>query len=119
MEHIIHLPEFRVVVCKGCQHAILPSEIESHFTNRPHQFTKDIRQGIIERVAHIKGLIQNIQQLEQCEFSFLVDTAEPVAVLAAPNTNGLRCMLEIGSGICSYVSTAVRKMRKHCWEEHD
>ena len=38
----------------------LPSEIESHFTNRPHQFTKDIRQGIIERVAHIEGLIQNI-----------------------------------------------------------
>lgn len=104
MEHIIHLPEYQVVVCKTCKYAILPKEIESHFQpDRPHGFTKQARQAIIERVAQIEGLIQDERELDAEEFPFPSDTTDPIAVLAVPRSNGLRCTFIGGGRECSYV----------------
>jgi hypothetical protein len=120
MEHIIYLPEFRVVVCKECQCAILPSEIESHFKPvRPHGFAKEARQEITNRVAQIRGLIQNAQELEQCKFPFPIDTAEAVIGLAPPRTNGLRCTFEVERGeACQFVAKNIKRIQEHSWEEH-
>jgi uncharacterized protein (DUF2225 family) len=64
MEHIIHVLEYRVVVCKKCQYAVLPSELESHFQPRePHGLTKEAREAVAERVGQIEGLIQDRKAL--------------------------------------------------------
>src|SRR5258706_5389730 len=114
MEHIIHLPEFQIIVCKECQYAVLPSEIDSHFTPaHPHGFTKQAREEIIARISKIGGLIMDKDELEQCEFPFPADTAEPIVGLVPFKKNGLRCTLE--EGRCLYISSCTRNMRKHCY----
>lgn len=96
MEHIVHLPEFRVVVCNKCHYAVLPSEIDSQFKpEKPHGFTKEARDGIVERVSQMDGLIQDQKELKQCKFPFPIDSSKPVIALGAPNLDGLRCIFDI------------------------
>ncbi|KAH8749813.1 hypothetical protein BGZ57DRAFT_1010455 [Hyaloscypha finlandica] len=58
MDQFIHLPEFRVIICKKCKYAVLPSQIDSHFTpQRPHGFVKE--------VAKVDGLILTEEALKQ------------------------------------------------------
>src|ERR1700761_705510 len=119
MDHIIHLPEFRVVVCKECKYAVLPSEIDSHFQRqRPHKFTKEARQKITTAVEQIHGLIQRQEEIAR-EFQFPIDTAKPITVLAAPRTNGFRCTFTIEGGkTCPWVSANRKRIGEHSWEEH-
>jgi hypothetical protein len=66
MDEFIHLPELRVIVCKTCKYAVLPSNIDAHFTPKhPHGFTKDARWRIIAEVARIGGLIRNEEALQR------------------------------------------------------
>jgi hypothetical protein len=64
MEYLTHLPKFQVIVCKKCQHAVLPSYIYAHFVAKPqHGLEKEERQRIIDAVAEIDGLISNNEAL--------------------------------------------------------
>jgi Orsellinic acid/F9775 biosynthesis cluster protein D len=120
MEHIIHLPEYHVVVCKKCKYAILPTEISSHFTpTRPHGFPKEARQEIINRVAQIPGLIKDEEELEHRRFPFPIDTSKPVVGLDAPKIDGFRCTIRTAEGICPYVGKDVRRIQEHCHKRHD
>jgi Orsellinic acid/F9775 biosynthesis cluster protein D len=120
MDHFIHLPEFRVIVCKKCQYAVLPSQIESHFTpERPHGFTKEERVKITREVAKVDGLIWDTDALKGHQFPFPADTAEPIMALQAPKTNGLRCSFEVDKGeSCPYVCRLRQQMQDHVWQEH-
>jgi hypothetical protein len=120
MDQFIHLPEFRVIICKKCQYAVLPSQIDSHFTpKRPHGYKKEERRRIIGRVAEIDNLIQDEEALKQCEFTFPLDTVEPITALAAPQVNGFRCTFEVPEkGTCPYVCNCIRQMQEHSWEVH-
>jgi superfamily II DNA helicase RecQ len=120
MEPIIHLPEFQVVVCRECKYAVLPSEIDSHFKGqRPHSFTKEARQRIVQKVGQFKGLIPNKVELEQSEFPFPVDTSKPVGVLGLPKSNGLRCTHTASGKECPHIYSSAQKMREHCNKKHD
>jgi hypothetical protein len=35
MDRFIHLPEFRVIICKECKYAVLLSHINAHFAGKP------------------------------------------------------------------------------------
>jgi hypothetical protein len=120
MDQFIHLPEFQVIICKKCKYAVLPSQIDSHFTpQRPHGFTKQERGRIVKEVAKVNRLILNEEALKQCEFPFPVDTTEPMVALQAPQTNGLRCTFGSERGFtCPYMCSAVQKMQKHSLETH-
>lgn len=120
MDQLIHLPEFRVIICRKCKYAVLPSHLHSHFTpDRPHGFTKVARQRIVEKVAEIGGLIQDEEELKQCKFPFPADTSEPIAALDAPNTDYLRCTFEIeGGSMCPHVCKTVKKVQEHNRKEH-
>ena len=85
MDQFIHLPEFRVIICKKCKYAMLPSQIDAHFTpQRPHGFVKQERERIMREVAKVDGLIRDTEALKQCDFPFPIDTAEPIPALQAP-----------------------------------
>jgi len=120
MDQLIHLPEFRVIICKKCKYAVLPSQIDAHFTpQRPHGFVKQERERIAKGLAKVNRLILNEKALKQCEFPFPVDTTEPIAALQAPQTNGFRCTFGVERGfICSYVCGSDRNIRKHAFEAH-
>ena len=64
---------------------MLFSNIDAYFTpKRLHGFTKDARRRIIAEVIRISGLIKNKETLQRYVFPFLIDTSEPITVLAPP-----------------------------------
>lgn len=73
-EFLTHLPDFHVVVCKKCQYAVLPSQIDAHYmpkkptgskkvVKRPHGLDKVTRDRIKKDIAKIEGLIPNPEVL--------------------------------------------------------
>jgi Orsellinic acid/F9775 biosynthesis cluster protein D len=119
MEHFTHLPKFQVIVYKECQYAVLPSYIHAHFIDkRQHGLKKEERERIIDVVAEIDGLISNHETLKRCEFPFPPPTSKPIAVLAKPKRDGMRCMVIVEGKPCQYVCRFIHQMHKHCLEEH-
>jgi hypothetical protein len=94
MDQFVHLPEFRVMICKKCHYAVLPSEINSHFTKTPeHDLSKPSRRQIQERVAKVDGLIRTREMLRE-GFVYPPPTAAAISALGLPETDGLRCTFE-------------------------
>jgi hypothetical protein len=91
MEHFIHLPEFRVIICKKCQYAVLPSHIDTHFAAKPHKLDKKERQRVAEEVLEINGLIGNEETLRRSEFEFPLATSTPITALGKLEEKGLQC----------------------------
>jgi hypothetical protein len=74
-----------VIIYKKCKYAVLPSQIDAHFTPpRLHGFVKRERERITQEVAKVDGLILDEEVLKQCEFPFPVHIAEPIPALQAP-----------------------------------
>jgi hypothetical protein len=63
MDRFIHLPEFRVIICKECKYAVLPSHIMAHLAGKPHRLEVDERRRIADTVAEVDGLITNEEVL--------------------------------------------------------
>jgi hypothetical protein len=112
MDQFIHLPKFRIIVCKECQYAVLPSQIDAHFATKPHKLSKKEQQEIEEEVGKINGLVGDEETLRQSEFIFPPATSQPIAALGKPKKNGLQCTA------CQYVCCTIQGMKIHQWEEH-
>ena len=106
MDHFTHLPAFHVVVCKKCQHAVLPNYIHTHLAAEAHDLGKRERQRIVEEVAEIDGLIGNEAALKINEFLFPQATSPPIAALGELK-NRLKCT------VCQYICCNIRGMRIH------
>lgn len=119
MEYFIHLPEFQVIICKECQYAVLPSHIEAHFIAKPqHGLGKRERQTIADEVAKIDGLIGNEETLQHSMFPFPPRTSRPIAALAEPRRNGIRCTIQVEGEACQYICCSIQKMQEHTWDAH-
>jgi hypothetical protein len=119
MDRLIQLPQFQVIICRKCQYAVLPSEIDAYFAaKKAHGFRKKARDRIIQEVTKVSGLIQNKEELRKCEFPFPPPTSKPITALAQPETDGLRCIKEVDGQRCPYVCRTERGMRVHSWAEH-
>ena len=111
MEYFTHLPDFQVIICKECQHAVLPSHIDAHFASKPqHGLGKKEQQRIAEEIAEINGLIGNKETLRRCEFPFPLSTFKLILVLAEPRKDGIQCINVISSKECGYICCSVKKM---------
>ena len=92
MEHIAHIPEHGVVVCRGCKHAVLPSHIDAHFrAARPHRFTREAREQVMAAARQMEGLVADEAALQEGGIQFPADTSQPIAALGEAWTGGLRC----------------------------
>src|ERR1700761_608777 len=118
MDRFIHLPEFGVIVCKQCQYAVLPSNINTHFAADPHKLEVEERRKIIQEVATVDGLIVDEEMLRQSEFLFPAGTTKPIEGLAAPKRGALQCMFQTGGQVCRYICGTIRTMRAHCTKAH-
>jgi hypothetical protein len=118
MEYFVHLPDYQVVICKECKHAVLPGHIDAHLGGEKHGLKKPDRDMILEEIAEINGLIGNEETLKRCEFPFPPAISQPIAELVAPNGGAFECKLETGGRLCTYICCTEYGMRQHCWAEH-
>ncbi|KFY61245.1 hypothetical protein V496_05109, partial [Pseudogymnoascus sp. VKM F-4515 (FW-2607)] len=103
MDQFIHLPEFRVIICKKCQFAVLPSEIDAHFTREPvHGLGKESRRFIVNQVG----------------FQYPPPDRIAIPGLAKPRTDGLGCPFEKNDERCRFVHPQEQRMREHCRDAH-
>ena len=101
MEYFTHLPDFQVIICKECQHAVLPSYIDAHFVAKPqHGLEKDERWRIAEEIVEVDGLIGNKETLRRCEFPFPPPTSKLITVLAELMKGYIQCTFEIVGKVC-------------------
>ena len=114
MDQFTHLPEFRVIICRKCQYAVLPSEIDSHFTKAPvYSLSKTSRRYIVQQVAKVSGLIQNQEELQH-GFVFPVPRSLAIPELGKPKTDGLGCLFIAGDGKqCPFVYGHEQQIREH------
>lgn len=119
MDQFIHLSEFRVIICKKCQYAILPSEIDAHFAREPvHGLSKESRRLIFDRVTKVEGLIRNRTVLSQVGFKYPPLNTTAIPGLAKPKIDGLGCPFEKDGERCRFVHWQEQKMREHCQDIH-
>jgi hypothetical protein len=88
MEYFTYLSNFKVIIWKECQYAVLRSHIDAHFSAKPrHGLGKKELQRIADKIAEINELIGNEETLRRCEFPFPPPTSKPITALAKPNKN--------------------------------
>ena len=127
-EFLTHLPDFHVIVCKKCQYAVLPGQIDTHFgpknphpskkpTKKTHGLGKATRDRIKKEVAQIEGLIPNAEALAQYPFPFPPVTTKPIPALAQPK-DAIRCRFEVEDRECGYMCCSLQQIRNHCTDVH-
>ena len=108
MNPFIHLPKYRVIVYTGpkCKYDVLPIHVDSHLGSSHHNYDKEQREQVIQRIGQIQGLIQDAKGLELFEFPKLSTPAVPE--LRAVMLDRLQCRL------CSYIYQNEQRMQAHC-----
>ena len=105
-EVLSYLPDFGVLLCKQCQFAIVPTQIETHLrTHHPLQ-TQQKRKAIQEQVHRVEGVAHERHQVR-----YPSSGGPPVPGL--PVFQDAFCCQE-----CPYVCRHVTGIQKHCKEQH-
>ena len=53
----VHLPQYGLIVCSECQHAVLPSHVDTHLGDKKrHDMPKESRDGIIQEIFNRIGI---------------------------------------------------------------
>jgi uncharacterized C2H2 Zn-finger protein len=105
-----HLIEYRLAICKECQHGVLPSQIKSHL-QRAHRMGRKQAESVAEEVGSWAGLIQYASELEVP--SQAVEPMHQLPVYA----DGLKCQLDPSR--CRHIFRSSEAMRKHWHKAHD
>jgi hypothetical protein len=90
MYPFVHLPVYGVVVYIECQHAVLPSNIDTYLNDKDkHNSTKEERQQIIQEIKNIRGLITERADLNRLVFPLASEP--PISILQELRTDRLKC----------------------------
>ena len=110
MDPFIHLPEYRITVCKKCHFGCVSEEVVTHLRVRHRDMTPAERREVSAMIKRIPRIIRN--QAELSEIQLRPPTINPIPLLAPPQTDGLRCLK------CPYVVHQVQSIQAHCSEKH-
>jgi hypothetical protein len=111
MYPFIHLPEYRVTVCKECGVAVIVDEVASHLDLDKHRSLLRVwKRQVMESLSHIPGIIKSSQELEG--FQFPPPTTKAIPGLSKPSNNGMRCME------CTFITPRRQEIQGHCQAEH-
>jgi hypothetical protein len=126
MELFVHLPEYRVVVCKKCKCAIVGGEVKSHLQGKKHREVPRHLQGrksmglskgekqhiqqIVDDISQIPNLVQREEELHDFQFPPPSTKAIPALKLYK---DGMKCKS------CSHISRQRQKIQEHCRTKHD
>lgn len=103
------LPDYGVIICRRCQHAIQPTKIASHLRHTNHRIPITQAQEIQYTISTWQGFAQEPQEL-----IFPHSVEQPIPGLAL-YTDGLLCTVVED---CDYVCRSHESIRKHIKSEH-
>lgn len=107
-------PQFGVMICRACQFAVVPSQVEAHLRvhhlNKTSQERKTLQQEA-ESNTHLAF------QKDQVKYPDPHD----LPIIGLPVwEDGFKCKAQIPSGTeCSYICRSRRGIQQHCKEEHN
>lgn len=107
-----HLPDYKVVICKRCQYAIVPVQVDNHIQTKHPSITKDERQSIVQIVATLLDIAQTPENVQH-------PSKEGAPIKGLPIfQDGFRCVYEIADGVCNYVCRQLTAIQRHCRVQH-
>ena len=107
-----HLPEYQVIVCKRCQFAVVPAQVDSHVRSHHKTIPKSERQSIVETVATLSNIAQEPGQVQYPSMD-----SKPVDGLPVYD-DGLRCVKPIAHRECNYICRERTGITRHCRQQH-
>jgi hypothetical protein len=111
-------------MCKKCQYAVLPSQINAHFmpkkptrskkpVKKRHKISKALYERIKKNVAQINSLILNPKVLKEYKFLFLPSTATPISALGQPEPNRIQYTAQVRGKECEYIYCLLQQIQEH------
>lgn len=109
----VHCPEYRVIICKRCRFAIIPTQIEGHIKAK-HSVTVNRLQA--RAIANTVGQMLDI--VWRPEEVLYPDPGSQLVEWLPVTENGRRC-IAIREGIaCNYICCYRTGIQQHCEKEH-
>jgi hypothetical protein len=105
----IKIDQFSVIICRQCQHAVWPSEVEQHLKGKHHLSKKDAQ--------HIQTAIQQWDGLEYIPTPLELPTTidDPIPEIKLHH-DGLLCQREPSQ--CYYITRSIKVMKQHWRDNH-
>jgi hypothetical protein len=103
----------RVLICLGCQYAVVPSQVKTHLQVYHKHISLQQRNSIVLAVEATTELART-----HAEVIYPTPTDPPISTLPT-YFDGLKCHGRQSQGTaCSYVCRTARGIREHCHEKH-
>jgi hypothetical protein len=104
----IHYSEYHVIVCKQCQSAIIPANLQTHLNKNHAELRPKVRKEIVKVAEQIPGLAR-----VKKDIVYPPASSAPVPHLPVW-TNGFKCMSKTQNGIqCGHIQRGTRRMKTH------
>lgn len=110
----VHCPEYGVIICKRCQFAVIPTQVEGHIKGK-HGATITRSQG--RAIADIARGLPSVAQTPR-EVKYPAPNSQPVEWIPV-STNGRRCIAAKNGVICNYVCCHRTGIQQHCVKKHN
>jgi hypothetical protein len=105
-----HLVEYRLPICKECQHGVWPDQIKGHLQGVNHKLSRKEASLIGEAVRNWAGLIRYPSELEVPNY-----VNQPISQLPLYK-DGLLCTLNLDR--CHYVCRGPKYIKEHWRKAH-
>ncbi|KAL0764704.1 hypothetical protein CaCOL14_012794 [Colletotrichum acutatum] len=102
--------EFSVALCKTCRYAVVSDEVMTHLRTQHRGIRVAERKRITDRIQSLHGIVRSQTDLQS--FRYPGPNTPPIAHLAVPKTDGIRC------AECQYVCRQLQTIQSHCRTEH-
>ena len=107
------LSDFRIVLCRVCQFAVVPSQVQTHLTKHHTRLSVSQRQDLVAKVQSLPDLAYEESQVVYPRPRAALIEGLPIYY------DGLRCTGRVTRGKrCRYVCRTVYGIREHCKKKH-
>src|SRR6186713_1535079 len=116
MDRFDCIQRHRIIVCKSCKFAVLPSHLNAHLASAKHRFSKAERVKIQQQIAAWPGLLQNEADLNHLFIPR--DIPEPFEHITK-YIDGKKCNFSDSEGRkCNYICRDRSIKQRHCRDQH-
>ena len=107
-----HMPDYKIVVCKQCQFAIVPTQVKGHIQTQHPQINPQERRDIVVKVHALSNVARTAEDV------VYPDRDHPPVKGLPVFRDGFQCQFPRGNSICMYICRKLDGMQKHCREKH-
>jgi uncharacterized protein (DUF2225 family) len=81
-----HLPQHRIVICKTCQYAVIPSQIRGHLQRHHRATTSAVQQSIQNTIEQLSDIAEDHKDVV-----YPIKSIAPIGCLPV-YTDGFQCL---------------------------